>query len=613
MLCSISKGNRMCGVAGVLGRSSGALGHVLTALRRLEYRGYDSAGVAVFTEGGIRVARCEGMLEALERSIPPSMHETTCAFGHTRWATHGPATESNAHPHRVGRVVLVHNGIIENHDALVAGVDGWVAQSDTDSERVAAAVDAAYAVCRDPLVALMRVARALEGMYALVVGFDDVPGKLFVARHGSPLVVGSGPYGMFVASDPLALAGLAERVVYMVDGDCGVVSADAVAFNSLSAGAVERAWVRLDMEDSVVEKAGHRHFMAKEIAEQPKVLAEALARHQALGAGLWGPVDPNSVQRLEAIACGTARLSAEVSRFWFEDWAGLPMGVEVASEAKHRPLLGDPARTVTVAVSQSGETADTLSALRAALDSGRHGLAVINSAGSSMERMASWSVPIHTGPEIGVASTKAFTGQLVALCALALTAARARGMPLDLSESLWNDLMKVPGWMSVALQSAQDPIDSIAGAIVSSPSALFLGRGAMAVLAQEAALKLKEITYIHAEAYPAGELKHGPIALIDDKMPVFVFAPSGSTFTKTLSAIQEVRARRGRVFLFADSHGIERARGLYEEAVVMPAVPEAFAPFVYAIPAQLLAYRTALVKGTDADRPRNLAKSVTVE
>jgi glucosamine--fructose-6-phosphate aminotransferase (isomerizing) len=603
----------MCGVAGAVDTSGGALGHVLTALRRLEYRGYDSAGVAVWNQDGIRVARCEGMLEALERSIPPSMHATTCAFGHTRWATHGPATENNAHPHRVGRVVLVHNGIIENHHALVSGLEGWTAQSDTDSERVAAAVDAAYTASGDPLSALMGVAATLEGMYALVVGFDDVPGTLFVARHGSPLVVGSGPLGMYVASDPLALTGLADRVVYMVDGDCGVVSAAGVVFHRLAEGAVQRPWARLDMEDSVVEKAGHRHFMAKEIAEQPKVLAQAIARHQQLGAGLWGPVDPVALDRLEAVACGTARLSAEVARYWFEGWAALPMGIEIASETKHRRLLGDPERTVAVAVSQSGETADTLAALRAAMDVGRPSLAVVNTAGSSMERLASWSVSIHTGPEIGVASTKAFTGQLAALCALALTAAAARGMAPVEVQGLWQDLAKVPGWMSVALQSSDDPIGAIAQGIASAPSALFLGRGAMAVLAQEAALKLKEITYIHAEAYPAGELKHGPIALIDDKMPVVVFAPSGSTFTKTLSAIQEVRARRGRVFLFSDAAGIEQARGLYEAAVVMPSVPEAFAPFIYAIPAQLLAYKTALVKGTDADRPRNLAKSVTVE
>lgn len=603
----------MCGVAGALCHKPEALGHVITALERLEYRGYDSAGVAVATSQGVEVARSSGMLAQLRARIPATFGQATVAFGHTRWATHGPATENNAHPHRSGKVVLVHNGIIENHKQLVGDLTGWQASSDTDSERVAAALDASYARSGDPMVALMEVAGRLEGMYALVVAFDDRPDHLFIARHGSPLVVGEGPVGFLVASDPLALAGVATHIAYLQDGDCGALTSTGARFWGKDGAPCARPFIALDMEESVVEKAGHRHFMAKEIAEQPKVLASAIARHRAAGSALWGDVDPAQLDRVEAVACGTARLAAEVGRFWFEDWAGLPMGVEVASEVRHRKLLGVPCRVASLAVSQSGETADTLSALRAAMAVGRRGLAVVNSAGSSMERLASSSLSIHTGPEIGVASTKAFTGQLAALCALALTAAEARCVDAESLPSLWENLARVPGWMSVALQTLEGSIDSMVERLVDSPSALFLGRGTMAVLAQEAALKLKEITYIHAEAYPAGELKHGPIALVDDKMPVVVFAPSGSTFTKTLSAIQEVRARRGRVLLFADTSGVEQAMGLYDHAVVMPSVPEAFAPFVYAIPAQLLAYRTALAKGTDADRPRNLAKSVTVE
>lgn len=604
----------MCGIAGALLATPDAPLHVLGALRRLEYRGYDSAGIAaVAASGDVERRRAEGKLDRLAARLDAEPLTGSLAIGHTRWATHGPAVEANAHPHRVGAVTVVHNGIIDNHDALAAAA-GWNRHSETDTEAIAAALDAALRQGATPEEAMVEVQARMEGMYALLVLIDGHPDRFWCARRGSPLALGRGEKGLFAGSDAIALAGLADGIAHLHDGDWGVVARDGIALYDAEGAPRPVRFEPMPISASAVEKAGHRHFMSKEIAEQPIVLADAIKAHRRQAATLWGALDPASCTRLEAYACGTAALAAEVARFWFEGEAGLPMGVTIASEARHRPLLGAPTTTWSMAVSQSGETADTMQALRAGLDAGRPGIAVVNVETSSMARAAGTVVPIHAGPEIGVASTKAFTAQLLALRALALTAAAARGR-LDAAgqQAAWEEMERMPALMAAAIASLEGPCAALGADLAPFSSALFLGRGTMAPLASEAALKLKEISYIHAEGYAAGELKHGPIALIDDRMPVVVFAPSGPTFAKTQSAVHEVRARGGKVVLVSDAAGIEAAGEGCWRTLLMPSVPEAMAPLLYALPAQMLAYHTAVAKGTDVDQPRNLAKSVTVE
>ncbi len=607
----------MCGIVGVIGtRPAAAL--ILDSLRRLEYRGYDSAGIATLVNGHIDRRRAEGKLGNLAAALDRTPLAGTTGIGHTRWATHGAPTESNAHPHGTSRVSVVHNGIIENHAELRAELEaeGQEFTTETDTETVAQLVDLNLQRGMDPIAAAGAAFRRLEGAYALAMIFSGHPELIVGAQHGAPLAVGFGDDEMFVGSDGLALAPLTQRIAYLRDGDWTVVDRHGAKFYGVDGAEVQREVKLTRLTGAAIGKGNFRHFMEKELHEHPAVIGDTLhrmvnpaTRAVALPAL---PFDFATLPRITISACGSAYYAGLVARWWFESLARIPTDIDVASEFRYRaPPMSEGG--LGLLVSQSGETADTLAALRYMHEQHQHVLSVLNVPESSMARESDAVLETVAGPEIGVASTKAFTAQLAALACLALGAARARGSIGAAQEAAMTDaLLEVPSRAAEVLDR-HDEIQSLAIRIAQARDVLYLGRGNCFPIAMEGALKLKEISYIHAEGYAAGEMKHGPIALIDPTVPVIAIAPSGPLFEKTASNLQEAAARGGQVIVFSDAAGAAKLRGIAAETVVLPAVDPFVAPILYAIPVQLLAYHVAVLKGTDVDQPRNLAKSVTVE
>ncbi len=606
----------MCGIIGVLSQHQAAP-IMVEALKRLEYRGYDSAGIATVHEGVLERRRAVGKLMNLSDLLVSKPLAGKSGIGHTRWATHGAPTVNNAHPHQSGAVAVVHNGIIENFRDLRAelSAQGVNFESDTDTETVAQLLASYQREGLGPVEAARKTITRLDGAFALAILFEGHEDLLIAARRGSPLAIGHGDGEMFVGSDAIALAPLTHRITYLEEGDLAVLTRTGAEVFDAENQPVRRAEKQIKQDSARMEKAGYRHFMAKEIAEQPSVLGDALAHYLTADGGIDLPVglpDFAQVDRLILVACGTAFYACQTAKYWIEQLAGIPVEIDVASEFRYRePPIGP--RTVALFVSQSGETADTLAALRYCSGKARHILAVVNVSESSIARESDVALPILAGVEIGVASTKAFTCQLIVLALLALHAAHQRGR-LDAAgmRAKLAELQAVPSLINQAL-SAEGEIERMATKLAEARDILFLGRGAMYPLALEGALKLKEISYIHAEGYASGELKHGPIALVDKSVPVIVFTPTDPLFDKTVSNMQEVMARAGQVLLVTDKAGAARASEDTWETLIMPTCDPLFAPIVYAVPAQLIAYHTALAKGTDVDQPRNLAKSVTVE
>ena len=603
----------MCGIVGVLGRHEAAP-LLVEALKRLEYRGYDSAGIATVNHGVLDRRRAVGKLVNLSDLLVHHPLAGKSGIGHTRWATHGAATTQNAHPHASGPVAVVHNGIIENFRELRAELTalGLNFESETDTETVALLTRYYMDQGLAPIEAAKATLKRLHGAFALCFLFAGEDDLMIAARKGSPLAIGHGTGEMFVGSDAIALAPMTDRITYLDEGDWAVITRQGATIYDQADRLANRAETRIQIDATRIEKAGYKHFMAKEIAEQPVVIADALKHYIRNGAiNLPAAVDFHGVDRLTLVACGTASFACHVAKYWFEQVAGLPVDVDIASEFRYRePPLSD--RSWALFVSQSGETADTLAALRYAKDKVAKIVAVVNVPTSSIAREADLALPIMAGVEVGVASTKAFTCQLITLALLALKAGVDRGRvdAAQLAQHL-TDLAALPGLMNHALGLSGE-IAKIADDLAKAQDVLFLGRGAMYPLALEGALKLKEISYIHAEGYASGELKHGPIALIDAKVPVIVLAPRDALFDKTVSNMQEVMARHGKVLLISDAKGVDEAGKGVWRALKMPEAG-IFAPILYAVPAQQLAYFTAIAKGTDVDQPRNLAKSVTVE
>ncbi len=605
----------MCGIVGVLGNHEAAP-LLVEALKRLEYRGYDSAGIATVNHGRLDRRRAVGKLVNLSDLLVHEPLAGKAGIGHTRWATHGAATVLNAHPHKAGSVAVVHNGIIENFRDLRAelAAAGLAWESETDTETVALLTKLHMDKGMTPVEAARSTLHRLHGAFALCFLFDGEDDLMIAARKGSPLAIGHGKGEMFVGSDAIALAPMTDRITYLEEGDWAVVTRKGAQIFDAEDRLANRAETRIQIDAARIEKAGYKHFMAKEIAEQPVVIADALKHYTTADGTLRLPegVDFTGVDRITLVACGTASYAAHVAKYWFEQIAGLPAEIDIASEFRYREPPLSPT-SWALFVSQSGETADTLAALRYAKDKVAKIVSVVNVPTSSIARESDLALPILAGVEVGVASTKAFTCQLTVLALLALKAALDRGRltPAALADHL-AALCALPGLMSHTL-TLSPQIAAIAEDLARAQDILFLGRGAMFPLAMEGALKLKEISYIHAEGYASGELKHGPIALIDAAVPVIVLAPRDALFDKTVSNMQEVMARHGRVLLISDARGIAEAGPGTWNTVTLPEVHPAFAPILYAVPAQLLAYHTAIAKGTDVDQPRNLAKSVTVE
>jgi glucosamine--fructose-6-phosphate aminotransferase (isomerizing) len=607
----------MCGIVGVVGGAAAAP-VLLDALRRLEYRGYDSAGIATVVDGAIQRRRAPGKLANLAAVLAGAPLPGTTGIGHTRWATHGKPTEANAHPHATSRVAVVHNGIIENHAELRAELEraGQVFATETDTETVVQLVDLLLQQGMAPAEAAGAVLRRLHGAYALAMVFAGEPELMIGARHGPPLAVGFAADEMFVGSDALALAPLTDRIAYLEDGDWAVVTRDGAKFFDTAGRPVERPVRRTALTGAAVGKGNFRHFMEKELHEHPAVLGDTLRRMINPGTRAVAlpdlPFDLAAVRQVTISACGSAFYAGLVGRFWLETLARVPVEADVASEFRYRapPLAPDG---LGLLVSQSGETADTLAALRYLRGQGVPTLSVLNVPESSMARESDAVLDTIAGPEIGVASTKAFTAQLAVLACFALALGRARGVLRPEAEAAATAaLLEVPGRAAEVLDHAAE-IQRLAARIAEARDVLYVGRGACFPIALEGALKLKEISYIHAEGYAAGEMKHGPIALIDPHVPVIAIAPSGPLFEKTASNLQEAAARGGQMVVFSDAEGAAKLRGIAAETVVLPAVDPLVAPILYAIPVQLLAYHVAVLKGTDVDQPRNLAKSVTVE
>lgn len=608
----------MCGIVGIVGRS-GVADRLVESLRRLEYRGYDSAGVATLEARRITRRRAEGKLAALAGKLSREPLEGTIGIGHTRWATHGAPVERNAHPQAAGRVAVVHNGIIENFRALREELEagGRRFQSDTDTEVVAHLVDAELEAGRTPVEAVAAVLPRLTGAFALAFLFDGDEGMLIGARRGSPLAIGYGKGEMFFGSDAIALAPFTSTVCYLEDGDWAVITHEGATIRTETGVVVSRPIQQSAASAYVVDKGNHRHFMAKEIHEQPEVIGHTLSRYvdfttARMRAPAELPFDVRTVRRLVISACGTAYFAGLTSKYWFEHFARLPVDIDIASEFRYREAPLDPG-DLSLFVSQSGETADTLAALRYCKQQGQKVAAVVNVPESTIARESDAIFPTLAGPEIGVASTKAFTCQLTALACLAVTAGKLRGTLSDAEEArLVEALIEVPRFAAETLK-LEPQIERLAKSLSKVRHALYLGRGTSYPLALEGALKLKEISYIHAEGYAAGELKHGPIALIDETMPVIVIAPHDRIFEKTVSNMQEVAARGGRIILITDPKGADAAGVRTDATIVLPEMPAEISPIVYALPIQMLAYHTAVFIGTDVDQPRNLAKSVTVE
>ncbi|WP_448586036.1 glutamine--fructose-6-phosphate transaminase (isomerizing) [Thermaurantiacus sp.] len=607
----------MCGIIGILGDGDVA-GRLLEGLRRLEYRGYDSAGICTIAEGRFERRRAEGKLGNLAARLEAEPLPGAAGIAHTRWATHGRPTEANAHPHIVGRVAVVHNGIIENFKPLREELEAAGRQflSETDTEVIGHLVAAELERGATPMAAVAAVLPRLQGAFALALLFEDDPDLLIGARLGAPLTVGFGCGENFLGSDALALAGLTEELAYLEDGDWVVIRRGSVSILDRDNRPVARPRVKSGLTGALAGKGNYRHFMQKEIFEQPLVVAQTLQSYlKPFDGEVALPIpasDLSGVSRVTIVACGTSFYAGLVARYWFERFARVAVDIDVASEFRYRDPVLEPGG-LALFISQSGETADTLAALRHARREGQRIAAVVNVPTSSMAREADILLPTHAGPEIGVASTKAFTCQLAVLAALATNLARVRGK-LNAGEEaeIVRHLVEAPAAIRAALDL--DPaIAQLAPLIAGARDVLYLGRGPDYPMALEGALKLKEISYIHAEGYAAGEMKHGPIALIDEAVPVIVLAPSGPLFEKTVSNMQEVRARGGKILLVSDSEGLEAAGEGCLATLEMPRVHPLIAPLVYAIPVQLLAYHVAVVKGTDVDQPRNLAKSVTVE
>jgi glutamine---fructose-6-phosphate transaminase (isomerizing) len=605
----------MCGIIGILGKEPVALG-IVEALRRLEYRGYDSAGVATIENGEFERRRAPGKLRNLEELLRLQPMKGVTGIGHTRWATHGAATETNAHPHTAGDVVIVHNGIIENFRELkeeLAGT-GAVFKTQTDTEVVAHLLAHERSKGKSPRDAVRDVLAKLHGAFAFAILFKSDNDLLIGARKGSPLAVGHGNGEMFLGSDAIALAPFTNRVTYLEDGDWAVLTRNTVEIYNSANLPVSRPMNFSQASSMMMDKGNHRHFMAKEIEEQPEVVGHTLAeyidfstRTVKLPANL--PFDFKSLDRLTITACGTASYAGLVAKYWFERIARLPTEVDIASEFRYReaPLTRDG---LSIVISQSGETADTLASLRYSKSQGQHTLAIVNVPESTIAREASIALRTYAGPEIGVASTKAFTCQLAALGCLALLAAKQRGhLTPALEQELVGALIEAPRHMSEILKQEKH-IATVAREIAHSKDVLYLGRGINYPIAMEGALKLKEISYIHAEGYAAGELKHGPIALVDENVPVIVIAPRDELFEKTISNMEEVAARGGKIVLITDDKS--SAHKTFHRIRIPKAHPF-ISPLLYAVPVQLLAYHAAVFIGTDVDQPRNLAKSVTVE
>ena len=608
----------MCGIVGVLG-SKDAAPLILDALKRLEYRGYDSAGIAaVATDGTLERVRATGKLRNLEARLEEHPLAGFTGIGHTRWATHGAPTETNAHPHLSQPVAVVHNGIIENFRTLRQRLSesGATLESETDTETIAhilAHEIAAGAELKDAIVATLG---ELEGAYALAFAFAGQPQVLAAARFGSPLAIGLAPDMKMIGSDAIALAPFCDEIIYLEDGDFAILTADKVSLYDENGTPAERPASPVPMQVSLAEKGNYRHFMAKEIHEQPEVLARTLSHYIDVGTGALRPgavpVDFAELRRLSIAACGTAFYAGLVARYWFERVGRLPVDLDVASEYRYRSQIF-PADELALFISQSGETADTLAGLRAAKAAGQRLATVVNVPTSTMAREADIVLPTLAGTEIGVASTKAFTCQLATLGCLAVKAGIDRGVLSEIeAEGFVSALIELPRLVAEAV-TLEAKIEKVARMVAPAKSALFIGRGTAYAVALEGALKLKELSYIHAEAYAAGELKHGPIALIDEDMPVLVIAPYDDLFAKTVSNMQEVHARGGRIIAITDARGAHAIGDTAEEIVVLPDAPAFVAPVVATIPLQLLAYHAAMINGTDVDQPRNLAKSVTVE
>ena len=608
----------MCGIVGIIGVEPVAP-RLVDALKRLEYRGYDSAGVATLEQGSIARRRAEGKLGNLATKLTIEPLDGRIGIGHTRWATHGAPTEANAHPHATDKVALVHNGIIENFRELLEDLakDGYLPKTQTDTESVALWVTREIDRGLDPEMAVGRTLKHLRGAFALAFMFKGHDKLLIAARHGAPLAVGYGETEMYLGSDAMALASFTSRLSYLLDGDWAVITPKGVTIRDGSDAIVRREMLVSQASALLVDKGNHRHFMAKEIYEQPETISHTLSHYVDMGAEKVAlreklPFDFKSLSRLTISACGTAYYAGLIAKYWFERYARLPVDVDVASEFRYREPPVEKG-SAALFISQSGETADTLAALRYCAREGQHVVSLLNVPESTIGRESEVVFPTLCGPEIGVASTKALTAQLTALASLVVAAGVARGtIDRAQEQELVRALVELPAAVSAAL-GTEAQVEKIAKGLSKAKDVLYLGRGPMFPVAMEGALKLKEISYIHAEGYPAGELKHGPIALVDEVMPVIVVAPSDDLQEKTLSNMQEVAARGGQIILVTDEEGKARIGHGVAETIVIPKVNSFVAPILATIPVQLLAYHTAVFMGTDVDQPRNLAKSVTVE
>ena len=607
----------MCGIIGIVGKEEVA-DRLVDGLRRMEYRGYDSSGVCTLADGQLIRRRAPGKLFNLVKELARDPAPGSVGIAHTRWATHGAPTAANAHPHATEVLALVHNGIIENfkplREALIAR--GRKFESETDTEVVAHLLSEAVEGGASPEEAVKTVLPQLRGAFALAIAFREYPDMLIGARLGSPLVVGYGDGETYLGSDALALAPLTQKIAYLDEGDWVVVTRDGARIFDKDNHPVTREITTSGASAAAIEKGNYRHFMQKEIFEQPTVVAQTLSSYvrqvdQSVALPQFD-FDLSTINRVTIVACGTSFYAGMVAKYWFEQFARLPVDIDFASEFRYREPVLEPGG-LALFISQSGETADTLAALRHCKEHGQTIAVVVNVPTSSMAREADLLLPTHAGPEIGVASTKAFTCQLAVLAALAAHLAVKRGRMTRAEEAeVVDHLLQAPASLNAALSHDGD-IAAMAHLIAPARDVLYLGRGPDYPLALEGALKLKEISYIHAEGYASGEMKHGPIALIDEAVPVIVLAPSGPLFEKTVSNMQEVRARGGKIVLVSDRQGLDEAGEGCLATIEMPRVHPLIAPLVYAVPVQLLAYHVACVKGTDVDQPRNLAKSVTVE
>ena len=602
----------MCGIIGVLGNHE-VSPILVESLKRLEYRGYDSAGIATVNGGALDRRRAVGKLINLSDALVHNPLPGKSGIGHTRWATHGAPTVANAHPHQAGRVAVVHNGIIENFKELRAELasHGISFVTETDTETVALLCEYYMRDGTSAAEAARKTVARLDGAFALAFLFEGEEDLMVAARKGSPLAIGHGEGEMFVGSDAIALAPMTDQITYLEEGDFAVLTRTSLEIWDAKGNLANREMRQIKLENTRVDKDGHKHFMAKEIAEQPVAVDTALKAYLDEQNAITLPegLDFTQIERLSLVACGTAFYACMVAKYWFETIARIPVEVDVASEFRYREPPVSPS-TLALFVSQSGETADTLAALRYMQGKAAVIAGLVNVPESSIARESDVVLPIHAGPEISVASTKAFTCQLTVLLLLALKAAEAKGQPLP--AGMPDDLRALPGLIHQSLAS-EAQIAAASRDLASARDIIFLGRGQLYPLALEGALKLKELSYIHAEGYASGELKHGPIALIDESVPVIVMAPKDALFEKTISNMQEVMARGGRVILVTDAEGARDASDGTAEVITLPNVPDALAPILYAVPAQQIAYFTAIAKGTDVDQPRNLAKSVTVE